>query len=98
MNQPPPQGSTPPKLSPAEAEAIFEAMEHELLLQRARRTAGERPYGAAPGKWVLLVGSMFLLLGVMLAGFWHLNAQLRSVEAAGAAIRPPAPTSVTPKR
>jgi len=98
MNPPPPQASTPPKLSPAEAEAIFEAMEHELLLQRARRTASERPYGTAPGKWVLLVGSMFLLLGVMLAGFWHLNAQLRSVEAAGAPLRKTSPTSVTQKR
>lgn len=77
MNEPTPQGPNPqPKMSRDEAEAMIKAMEQELVMQRAKRAATESSESGSSTKWLMLLFALFLLLGILVAGFWYTNSQL----------------------
>ncbi|MBS0659204.1 MAG: hypothetical protein JSR82_13255 [Verrucomicrobia bacterium] len=84
-------------MSAAEAEAVFRALEQELVVQRARRAAAASR-GALPSstKWLLLMLALFLLLGVILGGFWLATSHLRAGDL-GVPAKQSVPTSVPKK-
>lgn len=90
MNEPTPPGpNLPPKMSRDEAEAMIKAMEQELVMQRAQRAATESGSSGSGTKWLMLLFALFLLLGILVAGFWYVNSQ-RAGAKPNPAAKPPA--------
>lgn len=81
-------------MSRAEAEAVIKSMEQELVVQRVRRQNEDSHPGN--GRWLALIGVLFLVLAIFLYGVWKTN-QARE-EARQNPAGKPSPTLTPPKK
>ena len=61
-------------MSSKEAEALIKQMDQELILQRAKlASSGGASATGNTGRWLALLGMLFLILAALAWGFWSLG-------------------------